>query len=130
MKNSVNFKREMVSSVEGAVERVTAALQVEGFGILNRIDFHTKIKEKLGKDLKPVVILGACNPSLAFEAYQRNSDVASLLPCNAVIRDLGNGKVSVELAKPTGMMAMLGDQELVTLAREADVRLQKVLESL
>ena len=127
MKKSVNMKREINATVEEAVERVTSALKTEGFGILTRIDLHEKIKEKLGKDLPPVVILGACNPQLAYEAFQYNSDVASLLPCNAVIRETGSGKVSIELAKPTAMMEILGDQEMVNLAKTADEKLEKAL---
>src|SRR5688572_25126797 len=115
MANSVCFKRQISGELDGVIERVTDALKAEGFGILTRIDFHSKIKEKLGKEIRPAVILGACNPQLAFEAYQRNTDVASLLPCNAVIRDVGDGRVSVELAKPSAMMQMLGDPELVEL---------------
>jgi uncharacterized protein (DUF302 family) len=128
MAHAINFKREISGNVEQVIERVTNALQTEGFGILTRIDLHTKFKEKLGKDVLPAVILGACNPQLAFEAYTRVSDVASLLPCNAVVRDLGNGRVSVEFAKATAMMEVLGDQTLVTFARDADTRLQKALE--
>lgn len=130
MANSINLKREITSDVESAIERVTSALKSEGFGVLTRIDLHSKIKEKLGKDLRPVVILGACNPQLAYEAYESNSDVAALLPCNAVIRDIGNSRVSIELAKPSSMMTILGDQKLVTLAEAADDILQKVLEKI
>ena len=126
----VNFKREINCSVDDAIKRVSEALQDEGFGILTRIDFHTKIKEKLNIDLSPTVILGACNPTLAYEAFKRNTDVASLLPCNVVVRDLGKGKVSIEVAKPTAMMEMLGDSELVNLAEDADVRLKNILEKL
>ncbi|OGA32373.1 MAG: hypothetical protein A2W81_02955, partial [Betaproteobacteria bacterium RIFCSPLOWO2_12_61_14] len=82
---TINFKREIAGTVDQAVERITKALGVEGFGILTRIDMHSKIKEKTGKEIIPTVILGACNPMLAYEAYTANSDVASLLPCNAVI---------------------------------------------
>lgn len=128
MTKTINFKRDISSSVESAIERVTSALKDEGFGVLTRIDLHSKIKEKLGKDLRPTIILGACNPQLAFEAYQRNTDVASLLPCNVVIRELSEGRVSVELAKPTSMMEMLGDAELIALAKDADARLLRVLE--
>ena len=130
MATVINLKKEISSPLEGAVERVTQALKLEGFGVLTRIDLHSKIKEKLGKDLRPVVILGACNPELAFEAYQKNSDVACLLPCNAVVRDLGEGRVSVELAKPSAMMEVLGDRGLVVLAKNADDRLMRVLENL
>ena len=63
--NSINFKRDIQGTVDHAVERVTKALGEEGFGILTRIDMHTKIKEKTGKDIVPTVILGACNPNLA-----------------------------------------------------------------
>src|SRR4051812_7879484 len=97
---SLNFKKEVKMSVEDAVAKITELLKNQGFGILSRIDFHTKIKEKLGKDVPQTVILGACNPSLAYEAWKANTDVTSLMPCNAVVRDIGDGKVSVELAKP------------------------------
>ena len=65
----------------------------------------------------------------AYEAYLRNSDVASLLPCNAVLRDVGDGRISIELAKPSSLMEMLGDRELIVLARDADARLQRALEA-
>ena len=76
------------------------------------------------------MILGACNPQLAFDAYSANSDVASLLPCNAVVRDIGQGKISIELAKPTAMMEMLGDQRLIKLAATADEKLVRALEKI
>jgi len=128
--NSILFKKEITASVDSAIERVTKALSAEGFGILTRIDMHTKIKEKTGKDIIPTVILGACNPMLAHDAYTANSDVAGLLPCNAVVREVAPGKISVELAKPTSMMKILGDGKLIELAREADAKLQRALENI
>lgn len=130
MMSELNFKREVALSIDDAVAKLTQGLASEGFGVLTRIDFHTKMKEKLGKDVKPVVILGACNPQLAYEAYLKNTDITSLIPCNAVVREVAPGTVSVELAKPTMMMKMLGEQKLVTLAEEADKRLKSVLEKL
>ena len=124
---TINFKREIAGTVDQAVERITKALGVEGFGILTRIDMHSKIKEKTGKEIIPTVILGACNPMLAYEAYTANSDVASLLPCNAVIREIAPGKISLELAKPTAMMQILGDAGLTELAREADAKIERAL---
>ncbi len=123
----INFKREIAGTVDHAIERVTKALGEEGFGILTRIDMHSKIKEKTGKQIVPTVILGACNPNLAYEAYTANTDVASLLPCNAVIREIAPGTISVELVAPTAMMRILGDANLVELAREADERIQRAL---
>lgn len=128
MANSICFKREISGELDSVIERVTSALKVEGFGVLTRIDLHSKIKEKLGKEIRPAVILGACNPQLAFEAYERNTDVASLLPCNAVVRDIGDGRFSVELAKPSALMEMLGDRKLVEFAQDADAKLQRALE--
>lgn len=124
---TINFKREIADTVDHAIERATKALGAEGFGILTRIDMHSKIKEKTGKEIIPTVILGACNPMLAYEAYTANSDVASLLPCNAVIREIAPGKISLEFAKPTAMMQILGDAGLTKLAREADARIERAL---
>ncbi len=124
---SISFKREVNGQVDAVVERLKTMLGSQGFGILTRIDFHTKIKEKLGKDLPPVVILGACNPSLAYEAFLKNSDVAGLVPCNAVVRELEINKVSIELTKPSALMAVLGNKELERLASDADAKLAKVL---
>ena len=125
--SAINFKREISCSLDEGIERATKALAAEGFGVLTRIDMHSKIKEKTGKDIVPTVILGACNPNLAYEAYTANSDVASLLPCNAVIRETAPGKISVELVKPTAMMRILGEASLTELAKEADAKIERAL---
>lgn len=125
---SINFKREIADSFENATDRITKALAAEGFGILTRIDMHSKIKEKTGKDIVPTVILGACNPNLAYEAYTANSDVASVLPCNAVVREIAPGKISLELAAPSAMMRILGDTKLTDLATQADALVQRALD--
>jgi uncharacterized protein (DUF302 family) len=127
---TINFKREIADTVDHAIERATKALGAEGFGILTRIDMHSKIKEKIGKDIIPTVILGACNPNMAYEAYTANSDVSSLLPCNAVIREIAPGRISLEFAKPTAMMQILGDTGLAELAREADAKIERALASI
>jgi uncharacterized protein (DUF302 family) len=124
---TINVKREISDTLDHAIERATKALSAEGFGILTRIDMHSKIKEKTGKNIIPTVILGACNPNLAYEAYTANSDVASLLPCNATIREIAPGKISVEFIKPTSMMKVLGDAKLIALATEADSKIERAL---
>jgi uncharacterized protein (DUF302 family)/rhodanese-related sulfurtransferase len=126
----INLKKEISGPLDEAIDQVTIALKAEGFGVLTRIDLHTKVKEKIGKDLQPVVILGACNPQLAFEAYSYNSDVASLLPCNAVLRDVGDNRISVELAKPSSLMKVLRDEKLEAMALAADARLEAALNRL
>jgi len=129
MPHEINFKTRVNGNIETIIDKVTLALKEQGFGVLTRIDFHCKVKEKLGKDMDPVVILGACNPLLAFEAYQENSDVTAVLPCNVVLRQLGD-EVSVEFAKPTAMMKILGDSKLVDYAKDADEKLKKVADQL
>ncbi|NOT19035.1 MAG: DUF302 domain-containing protein [Sideroxydans sp.] len=124
---SINFKREISDTFDNAIDRATKALAAQGFGVLTRIDMHTRIKDKTGKEIVPTVILGACNPVLAYEAVTANSDVTSLLPCNAVIREIAPGKQSIEFAKPTGMMKVLGDAKLAALAVEADAKIERAL---
>lgn len=126
----INFKKTIPGTPNEVVEKVTQALKAQGFGVLTRIDLDEKIKEKLNKDIAPAIILGACNPQLAYDAYQANSDVASLLPCNAVVREIKPGSISVELARPSFMMEMIEDENLKKLGAEADYKLKKVLDSL
>ena len=128
--STIHFKKTVQGEVGPVVERLTAVLAEQGFGILTRIDFHTKMKEKLGKDLRPVVILGACNPGLAYEAYQKNSDVAGLIPCNAVVREIGDGQCSIELTKPSLMIEILQETEMAAMAVAADDRLQLALQKM
>jgi uncharacterized protein (DUF302 family) len=126
---TINIKRDIMDTVEGGVERVTKALAAEGFGVLTRIDMHTKIKDKTGKDILPTVILGACNPNLAYEAYTANTDVAGVLPCNVVVREVAPRHLSVECALPSAMMRILGDDGLTQLAVEADSRVARALQA-
>jgi uncharacterized protein (DUF302 family) len=126
---TINIKREIMDTVEGGVERVTKALAAEGFGVLTRIDMHTKIKDKTGKDIVPTVILGSCNPNLAYEAYTANTDVASVLPCNVVLREVTAGRLSVECALPSAMMRILGDDGLTMLAAKADTLVARALKT-
>lgn len=127
---SINMKKTVAGTIPDVQEKVTKALAQEGFGVLTRIDLDQKFREKLGKDVPPVVILGACNPQLAYEAYQRNPDVTALLPCNVVLRQLAEGQVSIEMARPSSMMLFLGDQDLADMAQDADARLLRALSGL
>lgn len=126
----LNIKKIVKGEAESIVSKVTDALKEQGFGVLTRIDLDTKIKEKIGKEINPVIILGACNPKLAYEAYLSNPDVTGLLPCNAVIRQLNQSETSVEFVKPTALMEILGDEKLINLSRDADNLLLKALNTL
>lgn len=126
--NTINFQKEITGSVEDGIRRVTDALKGEGFGVLTRIDMHAKIKEKIGKEITPVVILGACNPTFAFEAHQANQNVASLIPCNVVVRELSSNRLSIELVKPSAMLRILEDASLNQMVEGADQALKRVLD--
>ena len=123
-------KASISADFNTVIDRLSVALQNRGFDVLTRIDMHSKIEEKIGKIIPKVVILGACNPTMAYESYIANPDVASLLPCNAVIRDLENGQVSVEIIKASAMMKILGDKNLEQPALKADSLLAEALRSI
>ncbi|MCX7946743.1 MAG: DUF302 domain-containing protein [Hydrogenophilus sp.] len=127
----INFKRVIAAKLEEAVERLSQALAAEGFGVLTRIEMHTTLRQKLGEEIEPTVILGACNPQFALKAYRANSDVASLLPCNAVLREVAPGRVSVEVAKPSAVLGPLAaDAAVAEVAKMAEERLARVVASI
>lgn len=126
----LNFKTTLhhKPGLASLCEILTEELKKEGFGILTRIDFHEKMKEKLGETIAPVVILGACHPKTAFQAYQISTDVTALMPCNAVIREIGPAHYSVELAKPSAMLAALPvTPELTAMGCEMDEKMTQVI---
>lgn len=109
-----------------AVERVTEALQDEGFGVLTKIDVQATFKEKLGIDYRPYVILGACNPQLAHQAFTTDDTIGMLLPCNVVVAAIDGG-TEVAIARPKAMLSIAGSQALGTVAEEAEDRMCRVL---
>ncbi len=114
---------------EQAVERVIAALKNEGFGVLTEIDVKATLKEKLGADFRKYVILGACNPSLAYQALSTDLDVGLLLPCNVTVYE-DSGESVVQILNPVWMLGAVESTELAPIAQEARARLQRVIEAL
>jgi len=114
-----------------AVERATAALKAEGFGVLTSIDVRDTLKKKLDAEFRPYTILGACNPPLAHRALQAEIDVGLLLPCNVVVYETGPGASVVAAVAPLSMIAMAsGNPDLEGVAREADAKLRRALAAL
>lgn len=115
---------------ERAIERATAALQAEGFGVLTTIDVRQTLKQKLGRDFRKYTILGACNPTLADRALHAELEVGLLLPCNVIVYEREPGAASVAAMAPLPAMGIVGNTELVEVAREADARLRNALRRL
>jgi uncharacterized protein (DUF302 family) len=112
------------------LEKAEQALKEEGFGILCRIDVQATLKEKLGEETAPYVILGACNPPFAHQALTIAPEVGVLMPCNVVVRDLGNGETRVEAINAEMMSALIKEEGMVEVAHEVNHRLLRVLEAL
>jgi uncharacterized protein (DUF302 family) len=120
-------------SFDDALERVTQALAGEGFGVLCRIDVRETLAKKLGVELRPYVILGACNPDLAKQAIEAEPHVGLLLPCNVVVQaspEGGEGGVVVSIADPGAMFTLVSNPAAAHVAAEADARLRRVMEQL
>jgi uncharacterized protein (DUF302 family) len=115
---------------EAALERAAAALQQEGFGVLTTIDVRQTLKQKLDREFRKYVILGACNPPLAARALDAELEIGLLLPCNVVVYEREPGKSSVAAMAPLPAMGMIGNKDLEDVAREADGRLRRALERL
>ena len=133
MSGPLAFRVELDDPYESALEKVTAALKVEGFGVLTEIDVKATMKEKLDADFRPYKILGACNPPLAHRALSNEPLVGLLLPCNVTVEATEAGGSLVSIVNPEAMMSVgvLADSDAVcSVAAEARTRLERVAEAL
>lgn len=115
---------------ETALTLTVDALKVEGFGVLTEIDVKETLKKKLGVDLLPYKILGACNPALAHRALTVAPEVGLLLPCNVTVRQLEDGSIEVGMIDPLMMMGVINNPAIKPIADEARARLERVAQSL
>jgi uncharacterized protein (DUF302 family) len=106
------------------------ALAEQGFGVLTEIDIAATLKSKLGVDVDPQVILGACRPPLAHAALQAEPSIGLLLPCNVVVRDLGDDRSVVEAMDPAVMVSVTDNDALTDVADDARARLSAALDAL
>jgi uncharacterized protein (DUF302 family) len=122
---------ELPIAYEQAIERATAALKDQGFGVLTTIDVRQTLKEKLDRDFRKYAILGACNPPLADRALHAELEVGLLLPCNVIVYELEPGRSVVSAMAPLAALGIVGDNPaLQAVAAEAEARLRRALGAL
>lgn len=126
MKIEYGIGRELEASMDEALERTRASLQREGFGVLFELNLDEKLREKLGVDFRRYVILGACNPPIAYQALQAEPALGLLLPCNVIVYEDG-AKSVVAAIDARKMMAMTGNEKLAAAAAQVDEMLGRVI---
>lgn len=124
------LSRTLRASFDEAVARTTEALKREGFGIITQIDVRETLKSKIGVDYPAYRILGACNPKLAHEALQLEDKVGTMLPCNVVVRDAGDGATEVAAIDPVASMEAIDNPRLKQAAEVVRARLESALDGL
>lgn len=120
--------RDVDGAFDEVVERTRSALAAEGFGILTVIDVQATMQEKLGEEMDPYVILGACNPTLAHRGLGVEPDLGVLLPCNVVVRQTGD-RVRVAAMEPNAALALAGNDAIAPIAAEARERIARAVEA-
>ena len=127
MQTKFGFGKAIDLDFDAAIEKVTAELATEGFGILSDIDVAATLKKKLGEDMAPYRILGACNPALAHQALTAVPDIGLLLPCNVLVREDDSGKVQVSFMDPASVLGLVDHPDVVPLAGQVKAKLERVL---
>jgi len=123
------FTKSLDMPLDAAIAKVTAELAREGFGVLTRIDVHAKLKEKIGVDYPPYVILGACHPPSAHVALQAEPDIGLMLPCNVCVYE-ADGKVKVSVIRPKAAMQAIGNDQLSSVAESIEAKLAKIFDAI
>jgi uncharacterized protein (DUF302 family) len=118
-----HFTRCVQDTFDNAKARVVEALKDEGFGVLTEIDVRATLKAKLGVDFRRYTILGACNPQFAFRALNVEDKIGTMLPCNVVVQEKGDG-IEVSVVDPVASMQAIENQALAAIANEVRQRLQ------
>jgi uncharacterized protein (DUF302 family) len=124
------FGKTVALSYVEAEKKVREELQKEGFGVLTEIDVKEKFREKLGREFRDYIILGACNPALAWEAFGKELDIGTLLPCNVCVYTGNDGETVVMVMDTVAALSVVGNPELMELARTVRGKMERVLAAL
>jgi len=127
---SYYISKTIDSEFNQAVSQITERLSLEGFGIISQVDIKQKLKDKLDIEFRDYLILGACNPSKAFQALEQEDKVGTMLPCNVIVQEIGDKKIEVAAVDPVASMMAIHNPALKDLAIEIREKLTKAIESL
>lgn len=115
---------------EEAILKTKEALKKEGFGVLTEIDMKNTLKQKLDVDILKYKILGACNPSMAYQALQVENKIGTMLPCNVIVQEKGQGNIEIAAVDPAASMQAIKNDALVSIAKKVRVKLELVIQNL
>jgi uncharacterized protein (DUF302 family) len=125
-----HFSKKSIASFQESLDKITAALQKEGFGILTTIDVKDTFKKKLNVDFRNYKILGACNPDFAYKALNIEPHLGVMLPCNIAVQEEANGEVIISAINPMETMAAsIQNKELEKVAEQVGERLSRAVEA-
>jgi uncharacterized protein (DUF302 family) len=127
---SYYFTKTLDMTFDAAIDHVTKALAAKGFGVLTTIDVQATMKNKIGEDMKPYRILGACNPHFAFRAIQAEDKIGTMLPCNVLIIEQAPNKIEVAAVDPMASMASVENIHLGEVAVAVQNSLREMVEGL
>jgi uncharacterized protein (DUF302 family) len=124
------FTKILSGTFEDAIDRVTAELKKEGFGVLTEIDVKDTLKEKLNVKFRKYKILGACNPPFAYKALKSEDKIGLMLPCNVIVQEISEYKIEVAAIDPIASMQAIENQDLAEVANEVKDKLKRVIDNL
>jgi uncharacterized protein (DUF302 family) len=111
-------------------ELVAQELKKIGFGVLTEIDMKETLKNKLDKDIKDYVILGACNPSLVFQALEKENKIGAFLPCNVIVQKTSDSEIEVSVIDPAALMQSVDNPELESFASQVQIQMKEMISNL
>ncbi len=127
---SYYFSKIINESFDRAIVKVVVSLKNEGFGVLTEIDVKETLKKKMNVDFQKYMILGACNPSFAYQALKAEDKIGIMLPCNVIVQEISEGEVEIAAVDPVVSMKAVENPALFEIAKQVQEKLRKVIKSL
>lgn len=126
---SYYFSKKVTGTFDEVYDRTLSSLKKEGFGVLTEIDVQATLKKKLDVDFRNYKILGACNPPFAYKALQAEDKIGTMLPCNVIIQEVGDGEIEVAAIDPIASMQAVKNESLMPVALQVQEKMKNVVES-